>query len=98
MLKLYLGSLVPDADESEYPLRTCILEQFDTGVMLHAANVVSNPIKERHTMQTGYVWGQSKIAKQLLRSPIYGVGSNLKPAARYHSRLPSLELSKPCLS
>ena len=47
--------------------------------------------------QSGYVWGESIITKQLLPSPVYGVGSNLKPAG-YHSRLSSLELSKPCLS
>ena len=39
---------MPDADEFEYPLRPCTLEQFDTGVMLHAANVVSRGYKPIH--------------------------------------------------
>ena len=59
-------------------------------------SVLVEPVK-RAIHQAGYVWGKSIIAKQLLPSPVYGVGSNLKPAG-YHSRLPSLELSKPCLS
>ena len=193
---------MPDADESEYPLRSCTLEQFDTGVILHAANVVSHGYKpiliiangnyiielgisffndtgddkrwlsfgignklqnisihdsfvmhlmdkleipviesfvismhsvsraltdvhlthhqifaqsshtfeylpptkpvlvepdKRATYQAGYVWGHSIIAKQLLPSPVYMVGSDWKPAG-CHSRLPSLGLSKPCLS
>ena len=57
--------------------------------------VLVEPVK-RATYQAGYVWGQCIIAKQLLPSPVYGVGSNLKPAG-YHYRLPSLELSEPCL-
>ena len=32
---------MPGADESEYPLRSCNHEEFDTRVMLHAANAVS---------------------------------------------------------
>ena len=36
-----LEILVTDADESEYPLRPCTLDRFDTRVMLHAANAVS---------------------------------------------------------
>ena len=44
---------MPDADVSEYPLRTCILEQFDTGVMLHAANVVSHGYKLIHIIANG---------------------------------------------
>ena len=40
-----LGSLLPGADESEYPLRPCNLEEFDTRVMLHAANAVSHGYK-----------------------------------------------------
>ena len=59
-------------------------------------SVLVEPDK-RTTYQAGYVWGQSIIAKQLLSSPVYGVGSNLKPAG-YHSRLSSVELSKSCLS
>ena len=59
-------------------------------------SVLVEPVK-RTTHQAGCVWGQAIIAKQLLPSPVCGVGSNLKPAG-YHSRLPSLELSKPCLS
>ena len=58
--------------------------------------VLEEPDK-RTTYQAGYVSGQSITAKQLLPSPVYGVGSNLKPAG-YHSRLPSLELSTPCLT
>ena len=52
-------------------------------------SVLVEPVK-RATYHAGYVWGQSIIAKQLLPSPVYGVGSNLKLAG-YHSRLPSLE-------
>ena len=36
---------MPDACESEYPLTPCTLEQFDTSVMLHAANAVSHGYK-----------------------------------------------------
>ena len=59
-------------------------------------SVLVEPVK-RATYQAGYGWGQSIIAKQLLPSPVYGVGSNLKPAG-YNSRQPSHELSRPCLS
>ena len=43
-----LGS--PGADESEYPLRPCNHEEFDTRVMLPAANAVSHGYDfcERH--------------------------------------------------
>ena len=37
-----LGSLVPGADESEYPLRPCNHEEFDTRVLSHAAYAVSH--------------------------------------------------------
>ena len=37
-----LGSPVPGADESQYPLRPCNHEEFDTRLMLHAANAVSH--------------------------------------------------------
>ena len=37
-----LGSSVLGADESEYPLRPCNHELFDTRVMLHAVNAVSH--------------------------------------------------------
>ena len=37
-----LGSPVLGADESEYPLRPCNHEEFDTRVMFHAANAVSH--------------------------------------------------------
>ena len=40
-----LGSPVLGADESEYPLRPCNHEEFDTRVMLHAANAVSHGYK-----------------------------------------------------
>ena len=40
-----LGSPVLGADESEYPLRPCNHEKFDTRVMLHAANAVSHGYK-----------------------------------------------------
>ena len=40
-----LGSPVPGGDESEYPLRPCIHEEFDTRVMFHAANAVSHAYK-----------------------------------------------------
>ena len=40
-----LGSPLPGADESEYPLRSCNHEEFDTRVMLHAANAVSHGYK-----------------------------------------------------
>ena len=36
-----LGSPMPGDDESEYPPRPCNHEEFDTRVMLHAANAVS---------------------------------------------------------
>ena len=37
-----LGSPMPgDGDESEYPPRPCNHEEFDTRVMVHAANAVS---------------------------------------------------------
>ena len=36
-----LGSPMPGDDESEYPLRPCNHEEFNTRVMLHAANAVS---------------------------------------------------------
>ena len=36
-----LGSPMPGDDESEYPLRPCNHEEFDTRVMLHAANAES---------------------------------------------------------
>ena len=37
-----LGSPLSGADESDYPLRPCNHEDFDTIVMLHAANAVSH--------------------------------------------------------
>ena len=37
-----LGSPRPGADESEYPLRPCNHEEFETTVMLPAANAVSH--------------------------------------------------------
>ena len=40
-----LGSLLSGANESEYPLRPCNHEEFDTRVMLHAANAVSHGYK-----------------------------------------------------
>ena len=40
-----LWSPLLDVDESEYPLRPCNLEEFDTRVMLHAANAVSHGYK-----------------------------------------------------
>ena len=40
-----LGSPVLGADESEYPLKPCNHEEFDTRVMLHAANAVSHGYK-----------------------------------------------------
>ena len=40
-----LGSPVPGADESEYPLRPCNHEEFDTRVLSHAANAVSHGYK-----------------------------------------------------
>ena len=40
-----LGSPAPGADGSEYPLRPCNHEEFDTRVMLHAANAVSHGYK-----------------------------------------------------
>ena len=36
---------MPGADVSEYPLRPCNHEEFDTRVMLHAANAVSHGYK-----------------------------------------------------
>ena len=36
-----LGSPMPGYDESEYPPRPCTHQEFDTRVMLHAANAVS---------------------------------------------------------
>ena len=36
-----LGSPMPGDDESEYPPKPCNHEEFDTRVMLHAANAVS---------------------------------------------------------
>ena len=40
-----LGSPAPGADGSEYPLRPCNHDEFDTRVMLHAANAVSHGYK-----------------------------------------------------
>ena len=40
-----LGSPVPGGDESEYPLRQCNHEGFDTRLVLHAANAVSHGYK-----------------------------------------------------
>ena len=40
-----LGSPVLGADESKYPLRPCNHEEFDTRVMLHAANALSHGYK-----------------------------------------------------
>ena len=37
-----LGSPVPGGDESEYPLRPSNHDEFDTRLMLHAANAVSH--------------------------------------------------------
>ena len=37
-----LGSSMPGDDESEYPIRSCNHEEFDTRVVLHAANAVSH--------------------------------------------------------
>ena len=42
-----LGSPMPGAYESEYPLRPCNHEEFDTRVMMHAANAVSHGYKRR---------------------------------------------------
>ena len=36
---------MPDTDESEYPLTPCNHEEFDTRVLLHAANAVSHGYK-----------------------------------------------------
>ena len=36
---------MPGADVSEYPLRPCNHDEFDTRVMLHAANAVSHGYK-----------------------------------------------------
>ena len=33
---------MPGADESEYPLRPCTHDEFDTRVLSHAANAVSH--------------------------------------------------------
>ena len=41
-----LGSPVPGGDESEYPLRPCNHEEFDTRLMLHAANAVSHGYRD----------------------------------------------------
>ena len=40
-----LGSPVPGGDESEYPLRPCNHEEFDTQLMFHAANAVTHGYK-----------------------------------------------------
>ena len=40
-----LGSPVPGAGESEYPLGPCNHEEFDTRVLSHAANAVSHGYK-----------------------------------------------------
>ena len=40
-----LGSPMPGADESEYPVRPCNHEEFDTRVVLHAANALSHGYK-----------------------------------------------------
>ncbi len=40
-----LGSPVSGADESDYPLRPCNHEEFDTRVLSHAANAVSHGYK-----------------------------------------------------
>ena len=40
-----LGSPVLGADESEYPLKPCNPDEFDTRVMIRAANVVSHGYK-----------------------------------------------------
>ena len=37
-----MRSPLPGADVSEYPLRLCNHEEFDTRVMLHAANAISH--------------------------------------------------------
>ena len=39
-----LGSPVPGGDKSEYPLRPYNHEEFDTRLMLHAANSVSHGV------------------------------------------------------
>ena len=33
---------MPGADESEYPLRPCNYDEFDTTVLSHAANAISH--------------------------------------------------------
>ena len=40
-----LGSPMSGADESEYPLRPCNHDEFDTRVVSHAADVVSHGYK-----------------------------------------------------
>ena len=40
-----LGSPMPGADEYEYAIRLCNHEEFDTRVMLHAANALSHGYK-----------------------------------------------------
>ena len=40
-----MGSPVPGADVSEYPLRPCNHEEFDTRVILHSTNAVSHVYK-----------------------------------------------------
>ena len=55
-----LGSPVPGAVESKYPLRPCNHEEFDTRMMLHAANAVSHGYKRilitaKDTNRTGDV-------------------------------------------
>ena len=40
-----VGSPLPGDDEPDYPLRLCNHEEFDTRVMLHAANAVSHGYK-----------------------------------------------------
>ena len=47
---------MPGADESEYPLRPCNHEEFDTRVLSHAANAVSRGYKRILTIANDTDW------------------------------------------
>ena len=71
---------MPGADESEYPLRPCNHEEFDTRVMLHAANAESHGYKrilgdmEKYQLTEDMAQDRKYWMKKILADPAQGDG------------------------
>ena len=75
-----IGSPMSGADESEYPLRPCNHEEFDTRVMLHAANAVSHAYKlilgdmKKYQLTEDMAQGRKYWMTKILPGPAQGDG------------------------